>query len=97
MIYTGTKTVAAAGTAEPLSATKLMACWLIVQGKVGNSDKVYVGDSTVSAANGICLDEVLLNHVTFPEMQGGYYIDLGQVYVDAAANDDDVNFIYGIL
>lgn len=96
-VTTGTaKTVTAAGTAEPLVSTVIMCTWCIIQPLNSNTDKVYIGDSTVSSANGIWLDAALGQSLTIPEATVPLYIDLNSIYVDAAVNSEGVVFFYGI-
>lgn len=90
------KTVTAAGTAEPLISTVIMCTWCIIQPLNGNTDKVYIGDSTVSSANGIWLDAALGQSLTIPEATVPLYIDLNAIYVDAVVNGEGVVFLYGI-
>lgn len=93
MIHTGTKSVTAAGTAEALVSSHTPAAWVIVAAKRGNTNYVYVGDSTVTSSNGIPLAPG--NNLPMPMMGGPNCYDLFGVYVDADTNGDGVNFFYG--
>lgn len=102
MLHIGAKTVAAAGTAEPLASTHTPAMWVRVQAKVGNTGYIYVGDSTVAAANGQVLvrsstgqETPHLDHVLFPPCGNALIYDLALIYIDASVNAEGVNFAYG--
>jgi hypothetical protein len=87
----GSKTVTTAGTAVPLSATALPANAVVIQAKVGNSGKVYVGDSTVSASKGHALaagEAFILNALESPKGFDEYL--LNDLYIDADTNGEGV-------
>ena len=92
-INTGSKNVTAAGTAEALTSTRTIATWVIIQAKSGNTNAVYVGDSTVSSTNGHRL--IATNTMPMFPGGGGNYINLANVYIDAAVNGEGVIFTYG--
>lgn len=83
-------TVAAAGTAQPLSATSLPVNSIIVQAATANTGNVFIGDSTVSATNGITLIPGETYSITITAMGRTDEIDTATVYVDAATNGDKV-------
>ena len=88
--------VAAAGTAERLLATasKEYAHSIFIEAKAANVGNVFVGDSTVTG---------ITDGVTLTPSQGISYevqdkpsdqIDISEIFVDAANNDDGVIFTY---
>ncbi len=82
-VETGQQTVAAAGTQEQISATVGKA--ISIKALSTNTDLVYVGDSTVSAADGY-------------ELAAGESIDLeledtSVLYVDAAVSGEGVSYL----
>jgi hypothetical protein len=87
-INTGQQTVATAGTAEQLnggtSLTVPDGSELIVRALPGNSDTVYVGDSSVSASSGHALDasDPVALSIT----------DVSSVYVDAGTSGEGVSW-----
>ena len=111
MIYSGRKQVAAAGTPEPLVATRTMASWLTVVALRDNDGIVYVGgvDETNKACAVVKGSTTMVGHplikpnaatdasdfCNFPEVGGPAYIDLSKIYVDADNNGDGVAFNYG--
>lgn len=90
------KTVTAAGTQEAISATPLLVTSVIIQALPGNTNNIYIGDSSVSSAlNMATLDSGQV--VTFSGTALGGdsgLIDLGAVYVDADTNGEGVNVGY---
>lgn len=90
------KTVTAAGTQEALSATPLLCTSVLIQALPGNTNKVYVGDSSVSSA----LNMATLSAsqvVTFSGTSLGNdsgLIDLSALYVDVDTNGEGVNVGY---
>ena len=98
MIYTLTKVVAAAGTAEPLSSTKLMVDWAEIKALkasgAANTGNIYVGtSSTAAAATGYPLTSG--QTLVLQPLTGKTYIDLSLVYIDAGTSADAVKVIYG--
>lgn len=99
MVHFGTKTVTAAGTAEPLVATSTRVAWCVVQPLEDNTDKVYVGDSTLNSGDtpvgGHWIDAAFGQSYTMPDKSVPAYIDLALIYVDANVNGEGVVFSYG--
>jgi len=87
----GSKAVAAAGTAEPLTATRQVYCSLTIQAKSGNTGTVYVGDSNVSSSNYFFELQGYPDSITLLSSEGDS-INTAQVFIDAANNDDAVTF-----
>ena len=85
-IVAGEKTVAAAGTAEALSAAKRVKALAIVA-KAGNTGQVYIGGSDVSSATNDGLDA---GEVLSFEAEG--WMNLADIYVDSGVNGEGVDF-----
>ncbi len=89
MIYdAGTTNVATAGTEVQLSNTANRVRWIKVKALAGNSNKVYLGVSDVTASNGYELSAGNEIEISFAD-QGGT-VAFSTFYVDAAANNDKV-------
>ena len=89
----GTRTVAAAGTAVPLSATNLLVHAVTIVANPGNTNNIYIGDSTVDATT------KKLNPLgpggSFPiSTQTGFLLNLKDVYIDADTNGNGVTYTY---
>ena len=89
-IVDGRKTVDAAGTAEALSASSLVADFIIITAETNNTGVITVGASTVVATiatrRGVPLnagDTISL---------GG--VDLADVYLDTTVSGDGVTYLY---
>jgi len=95
-LKTFAKAVAVAGTAEALSATQLYAKEVKIKSPSTNTDAVYLGDSTVAAANGYVLapgEELdLASLLTDPTEETVF--DLSTIYADVAVNTEGVVVIY---
>lgn len=93
-LKTGQLAITAAGTAEPLSASSLIVKKLKIKALGGNTDMVYIGDSTVSATAGFELDAGeeldLADLFETPESE----FDLATIYIDSAVNSEGVSFAY---
>ena len=84
-VYNGQKTVASAGTAEPLAASQALVSGVYIKALATNTDAVYVGDSDVDAAGGFVLAP---GELVFLEIA-----DLASVYIDAAEDAEGVSYI----
>lgn len=90
------KTVAAAGTAEAITATSIITPSVTIQAKAGNTNNIYVGDSTVDSTNGLILtpgDVFTLEG----EDRGGKGRDefmLTDIFIDADTNGEGVDIAY---
>ena len=83
-IINGQKTVTAAGTAEVLATTTTIRS-VTIKALPGNTNNVYVGDSSVSSSNGFVLD-------------AGESIDLdldnlATIYLDVDTNGEGVSYV----
>lgn len=88
MIYSGQKTVTAAGTAERLSSGLVVNGPLMVKAKPANSGNIYIGNVSgdVEASNGMILEPgevIIFNHVG----------DLREIWIDAAVNGEGVAWL----
>ena len=84
----GTVTVATAGTRVLVVASGNAVSAVSFKARASNAGPVYIGDNTVSSSNGYRLepgDEITL---TFRQV-----IDLRRFYVDAANNNDKVDYV----
>jgi hypothetical protein len=109
MIFHGYKTVAAAGTAEPLATESTPCAWItFFSRKVGatvNTGEVRIGGFAQSApktvptaipqGSGIPIQPGDASVVWPAGPPGGY--DLARIYVDADTNGDGVQYCYGVL
>jgi len=82
----------AAGTAQALSATPILAQVVILNAKTGNTGLIYVGDSDVSAteaAFSLAAGETVI--IPMAEMSGGNTdTDLKDWYFDGSTTNDDL-------
>ncbi len=91
-LQSGSKDVAAAGTAERLAASRTPAVWVIVQAKSGNTGTIFLGGAAVADGNGGELaagDSVKLSRNTEFEDY-----DLYDIWVDTDSAGDGVVFLY---
>lgn len=106
MIYHGSKTVPAAGTAVPLSATPVKCQWITffprIVGGTSNTGEVRIGGrlqgaatapASIAQGTGMPLQPGDAG-VAWPTGAPGMY-DLAQIYIDADNNNDGVQYIYG--
>ena len=89
MIFdSGTTNVATTGTEVQISNTANKVRWIKVKALAGNSNKVYLGVSDVTASNGYELSAGNEVEINFGD-QGGT-VPFSTFYVDAATNNDKV-------
>ena len=92
------KAVTTAGTRVPLSATTQLCAWLSIQAAPGNVQDVFVGDVTVSSTRGYILKPVAPgqqpNSWTIAPGDALNLINLAEVYVDASADGEGVNYLF---
>jgi len=88
----GEKSVTATGTAEALSATKLLVSSYVVRAKAGNTNQVYLGDSSVD----VNVNDGLDASETFSWEAHGLWgkVDLAGVFIDVDTNGEGVDFFY---
>jgi hypothetical protein len=99
-LKTGKKTVASAGTAEALVASKTWVKKLKIVALPGNAGSVYIGDSSVDDTTGVELAAGAvweMADVAGAKGDDVLEFDLNSIYVDAANNDDGVSYSYGEL
>jgi len=85
------KSVAAAGTAEPIVGSSTIVKKVYIQADNSNTQNVYIGDSSVDNTNGQILasrDSMLI------EAEMDENIDLNEIYVDADVNGESVRITY---
>lgn len=78
------------------SGTSRLCTTVIIQALTGNTGNCYVGDSTVAAALGLQLApgaSITLNADQDLENEDKTYIDLADIWVDAATNGNKVNIL----
>ncbi len=92
VVHGGNAAVTTAGTAVPLSATKVMANWILIQPKPTNTGKIYLAGSDVSSTVGVQMS-VGDADVVWPSATTNAY-DLSTIYIDASVNGEGVKFIY---
>ena len=87
------KAVTANGTAERITTKETKALYVSIQGTVGNTGDIYVGDSQVSATNaGAILDAGVQMELHAPVVGNGVVpISLKDIWVDAGTAADKVN------
>ncbi len=84
----GSKDVAVAGTAVPLSATAVDCRFINIYAKAGNTGNVFYGSSTVSETSGGVLEQA---------RDSGWFQcdDLSKIYIDCeTGNTDGVQYVY---
>ena len=89
-----TVAVATAGVRVPLIASGVPTGTVVaatVQATTGST--IYIGDSTVSAANGIQVT-ALAAPVNLPMQAGQDAIDLRQIYIDASTSGAKLSVLY---
>ena len=84
-VYSGQKTVTAAGTAEPLAASQTLVSGVYIKALSGNTEDIFVGPATVTAATGFVL---AADDLVFLEIA-----DLATVYIDAAEDGEGVSYL----
>lgn len=86
----------AAGTAQQLSSSELLVDGFVVQGRVGNTGNIFVGDSTVSSTDfAIELDAGETHKFDASEFaKGDAQVDLSTIYFDGGTTDDDIVVYY---
>ena len=87
VLLAGEKTVAIAGTAEPLVATSQRVKSLVVIAKNGNTNQVYLGGADVASTTNDGLDAA--ESVTI-EAVG--WLDLADIFLDVDTNGEGINF-----
>ena len=96
VLKTFAKAVTTAGTAEALTASDIDTKEVIIKAPSGNAGAVYLGDSTVAAANGYPLaagDSVTLTDLLANSSEDVRF-SLADIYVDSANDGDGVVVIY---
>jgi len=89
-------TVPTAGTAVPLTTEKIYATAFVIQANAANVGFIYVGDSTVSAANAPYLAAGATNEKEGQPVSRGVIqtFDLREIYINSSANGNGVKVEY---
>ena len=94
-LISGTVTVTTATTRVAFPSVRGRIVWLKVRATDGNTGVVYLGDVTVSSTAGYPLyqgiDEV--QTAVIVPIPAGASINLGDIYLDAATNGDQADYI----
>jgi len=96
-IGSGKTTVTTAGTRVPLSATSIFVKQVTIHASNGNTGNIFVGDVTVSSSNGFQLKGTTDQSLVLgnSELHGtDDAFDLNKIYIDSAANNESVTYIY---
>ncbi len=84
----GVKTVAAAGTPEPLAAVSTLVSRVLIVPRRGNTNPVWIGSSSANDAQ-----HVLVGAAGIPlEAPAGTRIDLSTIYCDVTTNGEGVAY-----
>ncbi len=83
VLLAGEKTVATAGTAEPLVATSQRVKSLVVIAKKANTNQVYLGGADVAATTNDGLDAA--ETITIAAVG---WLDLADIYLDVDTNEE---------
>lgn len=91
----GAKAVAAAGTAEQLSATSFYVDSLIIQANPTNTGYVYVGDSTAASGTGYVLAAEDVLTIGGNDRRGGNdQFDIADIYLDVSVGGEGIRWLY---
>lgn len=85
-IGNGSKNVASAATAVQLTTTSTPCKRVIIVGKAANTNKIYIGGSTVSSTSGMY---IYASQPTVIEID-----DLNKIYIDADTNGEGVQYTF---
>jgi len=85
-IGSGSKSVATAGVRVQLSSASIPCKKVTIQASLNNTGNIYIGDSTVSSANGIFITPTF-SYLMTPS-------NLNLVYLDADTNGNSVTYLY---
>jgi aryl-phospho-beta-D-glucosidase BglC (GH1 family) len=89
--------VPTAGTrVQANSGTSRQATTVIIQALTSNTGNIYVGDSTVASTLGLMLApgaSITLNADQDLENEDKTYIDVADIYIDAATNGNKANIL----
>jgi hypothetical protein len=87
-LISGVTNVTTAGQRVALAASRTPIRWIVIHAKSGNGNVIYVGDDSVTSANGFIL---AANQFT-PRLP---IDDLSKIYLDAAVNGEGVTWLAG--
>jgi len=89
-----TKTVAAAATAEALSATSLRVSWCTIQLKAGSTGTAIIKGPTAAATGGFTLSNPGDSFVIWSPASLHLAIDLAEVFCKVSVNGEGVDVSY---
>src|SRR4030042_1418812 len=97
-IMSAVKTVAAAGTREPLAIGRpdvMRVRSVNIRGLSTNGGIVYIGDSTVSSTVGreLLANESITLQVEAEDWKHGSSINLSKIYLDVSVNGEGVSYL----
>lgn len=89
-LYTGSRTVTTSGTRVQLSTSNRLCNWFIVQAKPGNTEPIYVGNSSVTTSNtpGVAKGWSIM----YPATDAENRYNLKDFYLDAGTSGDGVTY-----
>ena len=93
-LRTAVLNVTSAGTAEPLSSVPKHVWQVRVKATAGNTGIIYIGDSTVSSANGYSLSEKEEIDISAIFAKDNFILDLNEIYIDSSVNGEGVSLAY---
>lgn len=94
VIQMGAKTVAAAGIAEPLTATPTRCYDVLIQCKKTNTGSIFIGGAGVTNSGSAGIELLPVSAGVQPLSIELSAKDLHLVFINASVNGDGVNFIY---
>jgi hypothetical protein len=93
-IFTGSDTVAAAATPEPVKSSYYPCAWFHLQALESNSSPIYVQTVGSATTTGIRLNAGEVIQLP-PGGVMGNYIDLARIYVEVAVNGEGYRYLGG--
>lgn len=94
------KSISAAGTAERLIASSTITAEAVIQAHPDNAGNIFIGGSDVDSSNGYILEPgdsfsiASLRHLHIGDVEDDPQIDLTDVWIDSAQNNDGVRVAY---
>jgi hypothetical protein len=84
----------AAGTAQAISATDVLATCIYINALAANTGVIYVGDSAVTSANGLVLQKGDSIEICAEDYARGQKVNLKNIYFDGGTTNDDIKVSY---
>ena len=90
ILKTKSVTVTTAGTAVPLSTTRIYTTAFAVRAKLTNTGDIFIGDSTVTSATGMFLQPGESNEKTAQNVSRGVIqtFELSKIFLNASSSGD---------